>query len=958
MNFKQAESIPFYKAVQLFEARNYESAIPLFIQCLESGNIYAAHYLNYLLEIDQYKDEHFEKKLLQLATSFKPDAWLLTSLAKQKLKENLTENQRLQQLRILTNLAPYCGYSYSLLESILQNVSQKELEKYKKKGICLPNKRIVIDLFSNLDKDELTLCQQYASLSQTTAGGLERLISKMFSKSNPNDNRILKWQTAGALMGDAELQLMFAANPNLTDSESALGFGTFLFSRINSVQKVHEIKRELLLRCVFIMYNTLIQNQSSYSTLLREIYESVTPEDWETLVKYSQVGPLKIYQANLVKILLDKASFLASGNNINIYPRNFKAALDILLELADKGYSGEAACRIGVFYQKGVENSFDVNTPLAIKFFLKAMQLGYDKAYENLESIYSEPSNQKYIQEHYDSLLNQDTPIEKSVLEAIHEYCIFLGSTDEYFPIQLSYLCRLSQKGLKIASYNLSKTYLRSESVHRGFGKDVLDAFNITPQKIEAYLNALIDEPEFLEAYSLLALLHREHRMTDNPAKYIEYAKMGAQKGDLECLYLLGVAYDLGIGTEPCDPLAYQYYTQAADKGHVLAASNLGSFYLKGRGLEAPDLDKAERYLQQAEKATQQQEIHIAAKQAIAYNLSCLYSKPEKCSYEKAFRYISMADQEDVDVLKDLGVYYAHGWGVEINIKKSIDCFTKAQQKGCAVSETYVAGLLLRNWIDNPDWKSGPLVDIWFTLEKSKNMVGQFWFGIFKLILQIDKQEAIDLFNKVATSQDIKADRELAQKVTFCLEYLSNVTHRVLSHVEVIGLLNPEISDMTQMHQFLLKMRKEIESESSDSLSEKAIGFEKPGKPSSEPTKIPSSKVKPLQQPVVAKDPTQRLLEKIDVFLENPTHKHDFRRFKHVWLEVLKLPQFEGHVKHSKGSGVTFKASAEGEAKPLYFSEHVPHGPKRDARRHDPKVLKNEKESLSALRSLVASLNP
>lgn len=952
MNFKPAESIPFYRAVQRFEAQDYDSAIPLFIQCLESGNIYAAHYLHYLLKMGQYKDEHFEEKFLQLPKSFKPEAWLLTSLAKQSLKEDLPEKQRLKHLVTLTNLAPYCGYAYSLLESILQKTNQTELAQYKKKNICLPHARKVIDLFSNLDKEELTLCQKYVLLSQSTSGGLERLISKNFCQS---DRRTSSWQIAGALMGDAELKLMFAANPDLTDVEDALRFGIFLFSRLKSAQIVD--KKDLMLRCVFIIYNKLTQSELIYSKLLREIYDSVTPDDLQTLMDHYREEDLKIQKKNLISVLLGKVSFLESGRNIKIYPRDFDAALNILLELANKGYSGEAAYKIGVFYQKGVKNSVDVNTPLAIEFFSKAIQLGYNEARANLDSIYSESSNQRYVQECYDSLLNQDTLIEKSVLQAIYQYCVFLNSTEEYFPIQLSYLCRLSAKGLKIASYNLANVYLaRSELVQRGLGKDVLDAFNITPQKIEAYLSTLIAEPEFLEAYSLLALLHRDYLMTDNRAKYIEYAKMGAQQGDLECLYLLGVAYDAGMGTEPCDLLAYRYYTQAADKGHVVAASNLGSFYLQGRGLEAPDLEKAELYLQQAEKATQEQKTAIAIQTGVAYNLSCLYLK--KHAYEKAFCLISMADHEDPDVLHELGFYYANGWGVEINIEKSIDCFTKAQQKGCTVSTIYLAMLRLRNGIATAKLDKVDLLQIWLTLENSKNIIGEFYLGILKLILQIDKQEAIDLFNKVAASQDIKRHRELAEKVKLCLEYLQSVNHTVLSLIEVIGLLNLAVSDLNQMHQFLFKMRKEVESESSDSLPEKAIGFEKPGKPSSEPTKISSSKVTPLQQPVVAKDPTQRLLEKIDFFLANPTHKQDFAKFKHLWLEVLKLPQFEGHVKHSKGSGVRFKASAEGEPKPLYFSEHVPHGPKRDARRHDPNLLQSERKSLRALRNLVAPLNP
>ena len=58
-----------------------------------------------------------------------------------------------------------------------------------------------------------------------------------------------------------------------------------------------------------------------------------------------------------------------------------------------------------------------------------------------------------------------------------------------------------------------------------------------------------------------------------------------AQSGVLEAVFLMGTAYDEGLG-RPMDPAqAALWHRRAADRGHVLGSHNLGNQLSAGRGI-------------------------------------------------------------------------------------------------------------------------------------------------------------------------------------------------------------------------------------------------------------------------------------------------------------------------------------------------------------------------------------
>jgi hypothetical protein len=65
-----------------------------------------------------------------------------------------------------------------------------------------------------------------------------------------------------------------------------------------------------------------------------------------------------------------------------------------------------------------------------------------------------------------------------------------------------------------------------------------------------------------------------------------------ADLGEVEAQFLMGTAYDEGLGVDPDPAEAIRWYRAAAERGHVLAQHNLGNIFAAGRGIE-PDPEVA-----------------------------------------------------------------------------------------------------------------------------------------------------------------------------------------------------------------------------------------------------------------------------------------------------------------------------------------------------------------------------
>ena len=93
-----------------------------------------------------------------------------------------------------------------------------------------------------------------------------------------------------------------------------------------------------------------------------------------------------------------------------------------------------------------------------------------------------------------------------------------------------------------------------------------------------------------------------EERARAIAAEVIAEVECAAEAGVLEAVFLMGTAYDEGLG-KPVDPVqAAAWHRRAAEGGHVLGAHNLGNQYAAGRGVPEDHALAAEWWLRAAER--------------------------------------------------------------------------------------------------------------------------------------------------------------------------------------------------------------------------------------------------------------------------------------------------------------------------------------------------------------------
>ena len=93
-----------------------------------------------------------------------------------------------------------------------------------------------------------------------------------------------------------------------------------------------------------------------------------------------------------------------------------------------------------------------------------------------------------------------------------------------------------------------------------------------------------------------------EERARAIAAQVIDEVERAAEAGVLEAIFLMGTAYDEGLG-KPVDPVqAAAWHRRAGERGHVLGAHNLGNAYAAGRGVEEDPALAAEWWLRAADR--------------------------------------------------------------------------------------------------------------------------------------------------------------------------------------------------------------------------------------------------------------------------------------------------------------------------------------------------------------------
>ncbi len=102
----------------------------------------------------------------------------------------------------------------------------------------------------------------------------------------------------------------------------------------------------------------------------------------------------------------------------------------------------------------------------------------------------------------------------------------------------------------------------------------------------------------------LVQLFQTSSNAEQSPTASVPAIERGAEQGDPNAQYKLGLIYDVGVGAPQDLAKAALWYRRAADQGHVAAQFNLGLMYASGRGVPQ-DLVQAHMWLNLAAAGSQ-----------------------------------------------------------------------------------------------------------------------------------------------------------------------------------------------------------------------------------------------------------------------------------------------------------------------------------------------------------------
>lgn len=158
----------------------------------------------------------------------------------------------------------------------------------------------------------------------------------------------------------------------------------------------------------------------------------------------------------------------------------------------------------------------------------------------------------------------------------------------------------------------------------------------------------------------------------DQASDALPYFLAGCELGYSAACFNAAVCYETGLGTKKDLIKAKELYEAAVEKGHIAAMYNLGVFYMEGIGNVSKDLHKSLDLFERAADA--------GLKEAQrAMGLHYIRSK----EVDKAIPFLDAASkQKDPDAEYYLGLCYENGWGIDENMAKAADLYSKAAHQG------------------------------------------------------------------------------------------------------------------------------------------------------------------------------------------------------------------------------------------------------------------------------------
>lgn len=162
-------------------------------------------------------------------------------------------------------------------------------------------------------------------------------------------------------------------------------------------------------------------------------------------------------------------------------------------------------------------------------------------------------------------------------------------------------MSQLAQKGHPYAQMNLAAILMRTQPDR------VDNAIKLYELAGQAGLDSAYSE--LGRMYRLGYGVHQDHK------KAMDYFRKGAQNGNAQCNFMLGVYCSSGLANEDKEPdqnKAFKHFQKAAVKGMAEAQYNVGLRFLKGHGVEANSFNAAEFFRMAALQGFQLAQVNLA----------------------------------------------------------------------------------------------------------------------------------------------------------------------------------------------------------------------------------------------------------------------------------------------------------------------------------------------------------
>jgi hypothetical protein len=260
------------------------------------------------------------------------------------------------------------------------------------------------------------------------------------------------------------------------------------------------------------------------------------------------------------------------------------------------------------------------------------------------------------------------------------------------------------------------------------------------------------------EAETLLALAyHAGVLLRNDEVEALRLLHRAAARGYVPAEESLGIYYTAGIGMDEPDPqAALHWYTAAAEKGSVDAATNLGSMYAIGDGVPK-DMTAAIRWFRQAADA---------GGAAAEYNLSLIYRRGDGVprDEQQASSWLTKAaDHDYVPALRELGYRAAYpGDGSAPDIPAALQRYKRAAELGDAISQAILGDIFSGGELTKPDYEQA--AKYYRMAADQGQRDGQFGLAVRYTLGQgvpVDQGEAMRLFKAAADQAHADAQYDL-----------------------------------------------------------------------------------------------------------------------------------------------------------------------------------------------------